>query len=102
MHETSMSQSILRAVLAELQRAEPPALRLKRVRVVAGSHHPFIAADVISSSAAASESRCGSTSSSMVSSASRPLSAPRRSRPLSPPPVRAASCATNVPSTFQM
>ncbi len=48
MHETSMSQSILRAVLAELQRIEPPPLRLKRVRVVAGSHHPLAADDVIS------------------------------------------------------
>jgi hydrogenase nickel incorporation protein HypA/HybF len=48
MHETSMSQSILRAVLAELQRIDPPPLRLKRVRVVAGSHHPVVPDHVIS------------------------------------------------------
>ncbi len=48
MHETSLSQSILHAVLAELQRVDPPPLRLKRVRVVAGSHHPIVPDDVIS------------------------------------------------------
>ena len=47
MHETSLSQSILRAVLAELQRIEPP-LRLKRVRVVAGSLHPIVPDDIVS------------------------------------------------------
>lgn len=53
MHETSLSQSILRAVLAELQRIEPPPLRLKRVRVVAGSlHHPLVPDDVIAAYAA--------------------------------------------------
>ncbi len=48
MHETSLSQSILRAVLAELQRIDPPPLRLKRVRVVAGSDHPVVPDHVIS------------------------------------------------------
>ncbi len=48
MHETSMSQSILAAVLAELARIEPPPLRLKRVRATAGSHHPVLPADVTS------------------------------------------------------
>jgi hydrogenase nickel incorporation protein HypA/HybF len=49
MHETSMSQSILRAVLAELRRIGPPAARLKRVRVVAaGGLHPVVPDDVIS------------------------------------------------------
>ena len=48
MHETSLSQSILHAVLAELQRIDPPPLSLRRVRVVAGSHHPIVPDDVVS------------------------------------------------------
>ncbi len=48
MHETSLSQSILRAVLAELERIDPPPLRLVRVRAVAGSHHPIVPDDVAS------------------------------------------------------
>ena len=48
MHETSLSQTILSAVLAELRRIDPPPLRLKRVRVVAGSHHPIVPDHVIS------------------------------------------------------
>ncbi len=55
MHETSMSHSILRAVLAELQRIEPRPLRLSRVRVVAASLHPIVPENVIS--AWASEAR---------------------------------------------
>ena len=42
MHEVALCERIVRCVLEEFSRLDPPARRLCRVRVVAGPYHPIV------------------------------------------------------------